>query len=183
MDRQVDIGFVKEPPAFHELGSMVVHEDEMIIIGPPQHPLAGRKSVTIQDLAREPFVLNHVCSATEQKVRQLFEMRNLTVRVAAEVWSFENVKEFVRREIGLAIVPRICVKQELEERTLVRIASKVLHFPRRTLMIYRDQAYLSESAKQFIHVMRQESGLPCAPGLPADGIVPSRPAIRACEST
>ncbi len=32
--------------------------------------------------------------------------------IAAELWSFENVKHFVQQDIGLAIVPRVTVLQD-----------------------------------------------------------------------
>jgi DNA-binding transcriptional LysR family regulator len=35
MDRQVDVGFVKEAPTFHELQCIDVHSDEMVCITPP----------------------------------------------------------------------------------------------------------------------------------------------------
>src|SRR6266487_3242438 len=41
MDREVHVGFVKDEPGFHELKCIEVHADEMIVVAPPHHPLAG----------------------------------------------------------------------------------------------------------------------------------------------
>src|SRR6476646_4519209 len=154
MDREVDIGFVKDEPAFHELHSVEVHSDEMMLVAAPQHPLANRPAVAILDLGAEQFVLHHQCAATTTKILQLFEQHATRCRVVAELWSFENVKSFVREEVGIAIVPGITVRQELADGTLVRVPLPELSMPRRTLMVYRDQGYVSDSASELIKIVR-----------------------------
>ena len=86
-------------------------------------PSAGANgtSVHVRDLGAERFVVHHLCSTTEQKILRLFEQHSTPCRIAAELWSFENIKSFVQAEVGMAIVPRITVAQELRDRTLVQI--------------------------------------------------------------
>ena len=154
MDRQVDVGFVKEAPSFHELQCVDVHSDEMISIASPTHPLSGRGRVTLSDVSCEQFVLHHLCSATADKILRLFEQHSTRCRVVAELWSFENIKQFVTEEVGLAIVPGITVRHELKNGTLVRIPLRELAMPRKVLMIYREQGYLSEPARELIRIVR-----------------------------
>jgi DNA-binding transcriptional LysR family regulator len=153
MDREADIGFVKERPSFHELQSVLVHRDEMVLIAQPGHPLASRPRVTVRDLGAEPFVVHHLCSSTEQKILRLFEAHGTKCRIAAELWSFENVKHFVRQDVGLAIVPRVSVAQELAVDALVEIPVEGMHMPRETYMVFRDRISLSPPARQFIDVV------------------------------
>ena len=154
MDRQVDLGFVKDAPTFHELECVDVHTDEMICIASPKHPLASRSRLTVKDVSSEQFVLHHLCSATADRILRLFEQNSTRCRVVAELWSFENIKEFVRQEVGLAIVPGVTVREELRNGTLIRLPLGELAMPRRTLMIYRDQGYMSESARELISIVR-----------------------------
>jgi len=154
MDRQVDLGFVKDAPTFHELQCVDVHTDEMICIASPKHPLASRSRLTVKDVSSEQFVLHHLCSATADRILRLFEQNSTRCRVVAELWSFENIKEFVRQEVGLAIVPGVTVREELRNGTLIRLPLGELAMPRRTLMIYRDQGYMSESARELISIVR-----------------------------
>jgi DNA-binding transcriptional LysR family regulator len=152
MDREFHLGFVKDEPTFHELKCVDVHADEMVMVAAPGHPLSHRSEVHIRDLGNEPFVLHHLCSATEQKIMRLFEQHHTRCRIVAELWSFENIKGFVQAQIGLAIVPKITVEQELRNGTLVRIHVPELNMPRRTLMIYREQ--LSDAARELIKMVR-----------------------------
>jgi DNA-binding transcriptional LysR family regulator len=154
MDREVDLGFVKEEPAFHELQWVEVHADEMVCIASPHHPLASRESVGVRDMVSEQFVLHHLCGTTSDMILRLFDQHGVRCRIVAELWSFENIKSFVQEEVGMAIVPGVTVRQELRDERLVRIPLRELSMPRRTLMVYREQGYLSESARELIKIVR-----------------------------
>ena len=56
MDREFHLGFVKDDPTFHELKTVVVHADEMVMVAAPGHPLSLRSEVHIRDLGDEPFL-------------------------------------------------------------------------------------------------------------------------------
>jgi DNA-binding transcriptional LysR family regulator len=157
LDREVDIGFVKEEPIFRELKCVQIHSDRMVLIGARSHPLASRPRVRLRDLANEHFVLHHQCATTAQRVLQLFEQHGSRCKIAAELWSFENVKQFVREEVGFAVVPRICVQQELADGALVEIPLPELDMPRPTRMLFCDQRYLSDAARAFIDIVKQFS--------------------------
>jgi DNA-binding transcriptional LysR family regulator len=154
LDREVDVGFVADEPTFHELEWLEVHSDEMMLVAPPRHALARHAQVRIEDLGEERFVVHCSCSTTEQMLLRLFEQHNTRCRIVAKLWSFENIKNFVEAEVGLAIVPGITVRQELRAGRLVRLNVAELNIPRRTLMIYWQHGYLSEPARELIKVMR-----------------------------
>ncbi len=153
MDREVDVGFVKDEPIFRELTCVQIHEDDMVLIGSPSHPFASHARVRLPDLAREHFVLHHQCRATTQYILDLFERHGCACKIAAELWSFENVKQFVREDVGFAIVPRVCVRQELADGTLVALPLPELCLPRPTRMIFRDMRYLSDAARAFVEIV------------------------------
>jgi len=154
LDREVDVGFVKEEPAFHDLQWAEVHTDEMILVAAPAHPLASRADVRVRELGSEHFVLHHLRSATADTIQRLFEQHGTRCRIVAELWSFENIKSFVQEGVGMAIVPGITVRQEVRDGTLARIPVRELSIPRRTLMVYREQEYLSEPARELIKLVR-----------------------------
>jgi DNA-binding transcriptional LysR family regulator len=153
LDREVEIGFVKDVPPGRELNCVDVHADRMVLIGAPVHPLALRPQVRLRDLADEHFVIHHQCTATTERILHLFEQHGSRVNVAAELWSFENVKQFVREDVGFAIVPRICVRQEIVDGTIAEIPVPELDIPRQTRMIYGDERYLSDAARAFIDIV------------------------------
>ena len=68
--------------------------------------------------------------------------------------SFENIKQLVEEDVGLAIVPNVTVKQEIAAGTLVRVKLAELSIPRQTFMIYRDQGQHSDAARELISIVR-----------------------------
>ena len=153
LDREIQIGFLKEAPAFQELESIDVHADRMALIASPRHNLTRRASVAVTDLDGVPFVVHHLCSSTEEFVQRLFRQNGIHCHVVAELWSFENIKSFVLENVGVAIVPRITVLEELRTGDLVEIALPELAFHRATVMTFRRDC-ISEAAGRLIEIMR-----------------------------
>jgi DNA-binding transcriptional LysR family regulator len=152
LDREVQIGFVKEAPAFQELQAIDVHSDRMALIASPKHRLLERTKVSFKDLDGIPFVVHHLCSSTEEVVLRLFRQNGIRCHVVAELWSFENVKSFVLENVGLAIVPRITVMDELRTGSLIEIGLPELNFHRGTVMTFRRDC-ISEAAGRLIEIM------------------------------
>jgi DNA-binding transcriptional LysR family regulator len=155
LDREVQIGFLKESPAFQELESIDVHSDRMALIASPKHRLLGRSAVAVKDLDGVPFVVHHLCSSTEEVVLRLFRQNGIRCHVVAELWSFENIKSFVLENVGLAIVPRITVMEELRTGSLIEIGLPELNFHRGTVMTFRRDC-ISEAAGRLIEIMRSK---------------------------
>lgn len=154
LDRTVDIGFVKEEPVSPELEWVNVHADELVLVASPRHPLAARGRVRVRDLDNAPFVTHHLCTATQQRLVTLCEEHHVRCNIVAELWSFENIKRFVRDDVGLALVPGITVQDELQHGTLTRLLLPELHAPRRTVMIFRHPASLSAPARALVETIR-----------------------------
>ena len=60
IDNSVDFGVLSLPVTDPRLTVVLIHRDELIIIAPPQHPLAKLKSATIADVAQYPLVVPKV---------------------------------------------------------------------------------------------------------------------------
>src|SRR5258708_30283814 len=56
-DNSVDFGVVSLPVKDNRLTVVLIHQDELVIIAPPDHPLGKMKSTAVADLARYPLVL------------------------------------------------------------------------------------------------------------------------------
>lgn len=109
----------------------------------------------MRDLDGVPFVVHHLCSSTEEVVHRLFRQNGIRCHVVAELWSFENVKSFVSENVGVAIVPRITVMDELRAGSLIEIGLPELSFHRGTVMIFRSDCN-SEAAGRLIEIMRSK---------------------------
>src|SRR5689334_24597204 len=87
----------------------------------PRHPLAGRSVVKVKELGNEPFVAHNVNSGSRAKVIETFARQHTALNITLELATIETIKRFVQKRVGLAFVPRMCVREELERGVLVSV--------------------------------------------------------------
>lgn len=102
------------------VGSMVKIPDEIIytplniydpvLIMPPDHVLAGRKSINLAEISHYPLVLPPPHLPSRQIIDLAFSQQNLEYEVVLEVGGWEVIKHYVRANLGIAIVTSICLQ-------------------------------------------------------------------------
>ncbi len=152
LEHNVECGVVSFNPEDPLLRSIVVYRDELSLVVYPRHPLASAKQVSIKQLGVESFVAHHVPSPYRAKVIQAFKRHKTPLNMDAELPTIEAIKKFVMMENGVALVPGICVEDELKRGDLVRVPIADLKLERRLRIVYRKNANLSHAAHAFLKV-------------------------------
>ncbi|UUZ86546.1 LysR family transcriptional regulator substrate-binding protein [Paenibacillus sp. P26] len=70
----VDLGFVILP-AYESLDVVSLHDDQMVVLLPEHHPLRKRRSLQIEHLADEPFIMPK--SGCDMFLKKLFKEKGL----------------------------------------------------------------------------------------------------------
>jgi DNA-binding transcriptional LysR family regulator len=133
-----------------DLSSMVLYRDELALVVYPRHPLARARNVTIKDLGAESFVAHSVLSPYREKVIQAFKRRRTTLHMNIELPTIEDIKQFVRMEVGVALVPLIAVERDIERGDLVHVPVADLAFERKIRIVHRPGNALSHAGKAFL---------------------------------
>ncbi|MCH2172077.1 LysR family transcriptional regulator [Myxococcota bacterium] len=123
---EVDIGFVTLPVAQPDLTvePLLVRED--VAICAPNHELAARSRVTLDQLLPFPLLLLDRGSSTRTFIDQRIAAAGTEPQIAMEVGSIEIIKHLVQRNFGVSIVPRAAVETEVANERLhaLRIFSR-----------------------------------------------------------
>jgi DNA-binding transcriptional LysR family regulator len=123
--------------------------DPMLIV-PPDHPLARKRTITMKDVAKYPLILPPQHLTTWRVVDFVFQKHNLNYRVALEAGGWEVIKKYVEHGLGISIVTSICLKGT-EALKAIRLNR---YFPRRTYgIVLRKNKPLSAQAARFIELM------------------------------
>jgi DNA-binding transcriptional LysR family regulator len=157
LDRNVDFAFLAFEPVDNDLESFPILQDELVLVMYPDHPLAKRKSVSIKELKDESFLAHNVKTASRQKVIEAFTQAHTPLNIILELATVETIKRFVQLKIGLAFVPQMCVREELERNTLASVAVEELTYVRTLQVTYRRHITLSHAAAAFLEVLREQS--------------------------
>src|SRR3954465_5888430 len=68
-----ELGVLTYDPQMPQLRSAVVYQDELVLVVPPNHPLAHKSQVSIRQLGAESFVAHNVSSPYREKVIEAFK--------------------------------------------------------------------------------------------------------------
>lgn len=104
-------------------------QDELIVVAPPDHPLAEAGVIQLDALAELPFVLPESHSASGESIYDQLRAAGITLRSVIELGNTGAVKHAVMAGLGLSIISHMAVVRELEEGKLcsLRIADLALH--------------------------------------------------------
>jgi DNA-binding transcriptional LysR family regulator len=157
LERNVDFALLAFEPVDRDLESFCVLKDDLVLILNPEHRLAGRASVTVEELGGEPFLAHNVRTASRNKVIEVFAEHHTPLNITLELATVETIKRFVQLNIGLAFVPHMCVREELERGTLATVPVKSLNYHRSLWVTHRRNMTFSHAAAAFLKVLRQHA--------------------------
>ncbi len=94
---------------------------------------------------------------------QAFQRHKTPLNMAVELPSLEAIKRFVAMGNGVALLPGLTARQEIERGELVQLRVPELAFERRLRVVHRRHANLSHASLAFLKVvesMAKERGDP-----------------------
>ena len=150
-DNSVDFGVVSLPVKDNRLTVVPIHRDELVVIVPPHHPIADLKSVTIEDASNYPLVLPK-SGHTRDALQALFYERKLKPQVAMELDSSELLKRFVAADVGIGLIARSNVEEDVKANVLTALRLADAHIRRDLALVFRKDKALSRAAKAFIDI-------------------------------
>ncbi len=130
----------------------VHHFDPMLIL-PPEHPLAAKADIRLEDLSPYGLILPPKRLTTFRLVDLVFQQRQVPYTVAIEVGGWDVIKQYVAMGLGISIVTGICITDADRERLAVR--NMRAYFPPRSYgVVVRKGKYLSPEARAFVDLVK-----------------------------
>lgn len=145
----VDIGFVEGPVDHSALRTHRWRTDELVIVAPPEHPLA-RGTATLRRLAAQPWVLRERGSGTREATDRWLAARLAPMRVELELGSSEAIKRVVAAGLGLGVLSRLAVADALAEKRLVEVKSSLPRTARPLAIVVHRERRLGPTAQAFV---------------------------------
>ncbi|GAB6157916.1 selenium metabolism-associated LysR family transcriptional regulator [Desulfotomaculum varum] len=127
--------------------------DELVVIVPPEHPLAAMPEISLQELAKHPLVWRETGSGTRSVVESYLARGGLTpdkLNIALELGSTGAVITAVEAGAGLSVVSRWAVLKEQALRKIVTIKIKDYPMQRDLYLVYPRRKNKSPLVEAFI---------------------------------
>ncbi len=144
-----DLVLMGKPPADLDLIAEPFMDNPLIMIAPPDHPLAGKKKIRLAELEGEDFVVREPGSGTRVAMERFFAEQGFVHQKGMELMGNEAVKQGVEAGLGLAVVSIHTVEQELTLNRLVPLHVHGLPIMRRWYVAHRRGKKLSATARSF----------------------------------
>jgi DNA-binding transcriptional LysR family regulator len=132
-------------------------DDEMVLAIYPEHPFSSQHTVSIEEVAKEPLILFNRGSLDWTLIHGTFNSLNVEPNVIMEVDSIEVAKQMVRKQLGISILPRFAIEEELKTNSLQVV--NILNIPqihRNFEFMYLKGTKLDGISKLFIDFVMQK---------------------------
>ena len=113
IDEVAEIGMATESLSdYPELVTLPCYEWEHVLVVPPQHPLAQKERISLDDIAHESLITYHPSFTGRNKIDQAFTARRLQPRVVLEAIDSDVIKTYVRLGLGIGIVAEMAMRDD-----------------------------------------------------------------------
>ena len=151
LSREVDFGVVSLPVKDPRLHVELIHQDQLVLVAFPKHPLAHGGPVTLEELAKHNLLVPNT-GRRRETLDLLFADRKLTPRIGMELDSNELLKRLILAELGVGFLPQINVLAELRADLLRVVPVEGVHLPRDLGLISHRDRILTRAGEMFFQV-------------------------------
>lgn len=151
----VDFGFVT-PPAVTGLQTAVLKDGEMLAVLPEGHPLAGRASIRLAEIADEPYILMEEGHYSEPL--NAFQAAGVAPNIHYTVHDDYAIMNMVEAGLGVSILAELVLRRTSQRIARIHVDPPIY----RTLAIgYKNLSALPIASRRFIAFLKERaSSLP-----------------------
>lgn len=146
---RVDLAIMGQVPDHLGLDATRFMDNPLVVIAPPDHPLASRRKVPIDTLADEPFLVRETGSGTRGAMERFFAARGLELKSSMEMSSNEAIRQAVQAGLGLGILSLQTLELELALKRLAVLKAEGFPIMRHWYVVHRADKRLSPVAQAF----------------------------------
>ncbi len=134
--------------------------DELVLAVPPEHPLAGRRSIRARELEGVKMIVREEGSGTrsvaEERLRELgFAVKRS--QVAAVLGDAQAVRSALKAAVGVAIVSRLAVEEDLASGALRAVGIEGFACAREFYSVVHKARSLTPLGRSFLEFLHAEA--------------------------
>jgi LysR family transcriptional regulator, transcriptional activator of the cysJI operon len=153
LEGKIDLGVVAYPAKRSQIVTIAFRHDELVLVVPPEDPLAKLDKVSVAQLLGQRFVGYERDIATRKASDRILRDYGVRPHYTMEFDNIETIKRAVEIGQGVAIVPRSTVELEISRGSLKLLEFSEGPFTRPLAIIYKRGRELSPALRKFIEVL------------------------------
>ena len=149
-----DLGLVAFPVKNKELTIIPFATDELIVAMNPEHPLAKKDILSIEELKGVNFIAFEKDIPTRKATDEILRNADIEVSIAMEFDNVETVKRALEINAGVAIIPKNTASNEVQRNQLVISRLDNGKHIRPLSLIHKKNRMLTPTLRSFIEKMK-----------------------------
>ncbi|MFG6667432.1 LysR family transcriptional regulator [Halomonas sp. HNIBRBA4712] len=154
-EQRDDLVIMAMVPRSDALSVTPLLDNELIAVVWPDHPLLSMKEPTLDDFARHFILMREPGSGVRNAFEQLAADREVDLPHRIELGSNEAIKQGVMAKLGVAVLPRLAVRLELEQRLLASLALPAFPIRRSWCAVNRRDRFPTPVAELFLRFTKE----------------------------
>ena len=146
---RIEVGIVDYPKPHPQLTIIPFKKERVVLIVPPTHPWAGKKQIRLAQLHGQPFIVPQA----ELPVDEMLRKTRVRGKVVHAFDNIEITKRAVEVGLGMALVPHITVRDEIQHGKLSALNLADGPSDRPIGLLTRKRAELALPAQKFIDLL------------------------------
>ena len=159
LNNELDLAVVGPALKDPDLAILPFVSDELVVVAPAGHKLAGRKGLALKDLVDQPFVMREPASGSRWSLEKAARKAGAKLNVAMELGSNGAIKHAVESGLGLAVLSRYACDLELSSRRLVELDVRGFPIRRDWNIVHLRRRRLPASVMAFIEFLKDTTWL------------------------
>lgn len=157
LNSTVEIAIVNEKPINPHLESEPFQKEKLILFVVPNHPLARKAKLSLSDVNKARFVSTGGRISTTERILRRFAHQGLKTKLGIRCATTDAVKAFVRERMGVGILFKDAVHNELRSGVFTPLAVPGLELTVQSYITYCAERALSAYAREFLTLLRTKS--------------------------
>jgi DNA-binding transcriptional LysR family regulator len=155
LDNKLDLALLTEPAEHSSsIEFNLIGEDDLQFIVNPLHSWAVKRKVQREDIPKRKLILPERGGNTYALIESYFRRENISIQPFIEIANEQAIKEFVRLDMGVGILPRWLVAADIEEGLLQALPLGRRRLKRRWGVLHSKTRRLSLADNLFINISR-----------------------------
>lgn len=156
VNNEDDLVIMGTLPETLDLEAAYFLDNPLVVVAPPDHPLAGQKNIPLARLLEERFLSREPGSGTRAARTRLFADHGLAIRPYMELGSSEAIKQAVMAGLGISVLSMHNLRLELQAGLLTVL--DVQHFPltRQWYAVHMKGKKLSPTTRMFLDFLLKD---------------------------
>lgn len=153
---RADIVLLYNPPPHTDVEKVLLHEEQLCLIAPPDDPAADRP-VTPEELALLPLIAPTAPNTFRQLIERALAQQHLSPHVVLEIDSVDTMSELVADGMGYAVLPACAAGRMRRQRPVCVRPITGQAFTNRLFLATSNKRALTRTQRETLRLLQQSA--------------------------